>query len=246
MDSRAIVSISIVSHGHGEFVSALLRDIAVHRTLPMEIILTLNIPEDLPPEIVSLPFPVKVTENSEPRGFAANHNAAFARAEADYFCILNPDVRITEDPFPELIRVLQNPDIGVAGPLVLNTAGKLEDSARQFPTVANITRKIFFGAPEAQCPQNLSYPDWIAGMFMICRSAVFRDIGGFDEGYFLYYEDVDLCWRMRRKGLQVAQSPGARATHDARRTSHRNLRYLIWHFKSMARFFFKRGFSSRT
>lgn len=239
MNSRPILSISVVSHRQGALIGALLKDIAAHCTLPLEVILTLNVPEANFPEMSLLPFPVKTIENPEPKGFAANHNAAFARAGTEYFCVLNPDIRIDDDPFPELIKLLHDPAIGIAGPLIFNSSGQLEDSARGFPTLASIIGKLVFGRSELQYPQDLFYPDWIAGMFMICRQEVFRDAGGFDEGYFLYYEDVDLCWRIRAKGLQVAQSPWARAIHDARRTSHHNLRYLIWHCKSMARFFFK-------
>jgi GT2 family glycosyltransferase len=239
MIPRPVLSISIVSHGQGALISALLNDIAAHCTLPLEVILTLNIPEANPPEIRSWPFPVKITENPGPKGFAANHNAAYAQIESEYFCILNPDVRIETDPFPELIKLLRDPKIGIAGPLIFNTSGQLEDSARRFPTLGGIFRKAIFGRPDPQYPRELIYPDWIAGMFMICRREVFRDVEGFDEGYFLYYEDVDFCWRVRSKGLQVVQSPLVSAIHDARRASHHNLRYLVWHCKSMARFFIK-------
>lgn len=242
MNPRPILSISIVSHGQGALIGALLKDVAAYCTLPLEVILTLNIPEANRPDIRSWPFPVKITENAEPKGFAANHNAACARSEAEYFCILNPDVRIEADPFPELLRLLHDPKIGIVGPLIFNTSGQLEDSARCFPSLAGISRKAIFGRPKPQYPRELFYPDWIAGMFMICRKEVFRDAGGFDEGYFLYYEDVDLCWRVRAKGLQVAQSPLVSAIHDARRSSHHDLRYLVWHCKSMARFFIKTAF----
>jgi N-acetylglucosaminyl-diphospho-decaprenol L-rhamnosyltransferase len=79
--------------------------------------------------------------------------------------------------------------------------------------------------------------DWVAGMFMLFRSEAFRRVGGFDERYFLYYEDADICRRLRRIGHDVKLETGARATHAARRESHRNARYLSWHLASMLRFF---------
>ena len=82
-------------------------------------------------------------------------------------------------------------------------------------------------------------------MFMVFRATVFRELGGFDERYFLYYEDVDLCWRLHRKKLRAAILPTVRATHDARRTSHRSLRYLRWHTASMLRFFARRALARR-
>ena len=77
---------------------------------------------------------------------------------------------------------------------------------------------------------------------MLLRSSTFESIGGFDERYFLYYEDVDLCARLRLLGLEVAQTPGAFVTHHARRASHRDLRYLRLHARSMIKFFLSRPF----
>ena len=153
------------------------------------------------------------------------------------------DVRLDQDPFAMLLSVLSDSTIGVAAPLILNPAGAIEDSARRFPTPASILRKVLFKRPTADylIEDTTVFPDWVAGMFMVFRSELYRMVGGFDEGYFLYYEDADLCWRLRRKGYEVALLPAARVVHAARRTSHRNLRHLGWHLSSMLRFFTKRA-----
>lgn len=242
MKQQPVISISIVSHQQGALVGALLPDIAAHCTTPLEVILTLNKPETLPFDVASFPFPVRVVNNTTVKGFGTNHNAAFALAGAAHFCVLNPDIRFTQDPFPALIALLADQSVGVAAPLIVNPAGGIEDSARRFPTPAGIIRKAFFGTPGPDYPLNQTplHPDWVAGMFMVLRSEIFHAAGGFDEGYFLYYEDVDLCWRLQRRQLRVVLLPEVRATHDARRASHRKLRYLLWHSKSMLRFFAKR------
>lgn len=246
MNQKPVISISIVSHQQGALVTALLSDIAAHCTLPLEIILTLNVPEILAFDVGAYPFPVKIIRNTTRRGFGANHNAAFVHAGAAHFCVLNPDIRITQDPFPRLIELLADHSVGVVVPLIVNPAGGIEDSVRRFPTPAGILRKLLrrSPSPEYVLGEAPVYPDWVAGMFMVFPAPVFRSLGGFDEGYFLYYEDVDLCWRMGGRGWRAALQPGVRATHDARRASHRNLRYLLWHIKSMLRFFFK-SFSGR-
>jgi hypothetical protein len=87
--------------------------------------------------------------------------------------------------------------------------------------------------------------DWIAGMFMLFPAAVFAKLGGFDEAYFLYYEDVDLCSRLRAQGREVLVSSGVSVIHDARRASHRNPKYLRWHLSSMLRFFLHHFFRQR-
>jgi len=84
----------------------------------------------------------------------------------------------------------------------------------------------------------------VAGMFMLIPTKIFQRIGGFDERYFLYYEDVDLCARLRVSGHVVRFCPNARVVHEARRQSHRSLRYLRWHITSMLRFFFSSAYLS--
>ena len=242
MHGRPEVSISIVSHGQAALVADLLADLQQHCATAIEAILTLNIPEDLPFRPDDFAFPVRVIENSKVQGFGANHNGAFRHAGADYFCVLNPDIRIERDPFPELITVFQDASIAVAAPMVVSPSGTVEDSARRFPTPLSIISKLWSRAPrlDYQPGSSPAFPDWVAGMFMLFRSAAFREAGGFDERYYLYYEDVDLCWRLRRARLQVVQLPSARVIHAAQRASHRNLRYLRWHVTSMVRFFLKR------
>ena len=80
-------------------------------------------------------------------------------------------------------------------------------------------------------------PDWAAGMFMLFRSDAFRRVNGFDENYHLYYEDVDICARLRAAGLCVVVDPRAQVVHFGGRRSHREMRYLRWHLASMMRFF---------
>ncbi|MBY0271413.1 MAG: glycosyltransferase family 2 protein [Burkholderiales bacterium] len=243
MKQQPVISISIVSHQQGALVAALLQDIAAHCAMPLEVILTLNQPEALPFDVASFPFPVKIVSNVIPKGFGANHNAAFALTGGAHFCVLNPDIRITQDPLPALIELLADQSVGAVAPLIVNTAGGIEDSARKFPTPAGILKKAWFGssALDYGVGEAVLYPDWIAGMFIMFRAETFRAAGGFDEGYFLYYEDVDLCWRLKREQLRAALLPTVRAIHDARRSSHRRLRYLLWHIKSMLRFFAKRA-----
>jgi hypothetical protein len=243
MNQRPLVSVSIVSHLQGALVAVLLKDIATHCNMPLEVIVTLNMPEPLLFDTGDYSFPVRIVTNSERQGFGANHNAAFRVACGEHFCVLNPDIRIDANPFPPLIDLLENLSIGVAAPLIVSPMGGIEDSARRFPTPAGILAKAIFGARDPDYPigSELLYPEWVAGMFMLFRSEVFRDSKGFDEDFFLYYEDVDLCWRLQRKGLKPVVQPAVRVVHDARRTSHRNLRYMSWHGSSMMRFFLKRA-----
>jgi GT2 family glycosyltransferase len=115
----------------------------------------------------------------------------------------------------------------------------IEDSARRFPTPVSILRKAVARRAEVDYPikDETIYPDWVAGMFMVFPHEVFAALGGFNERYFLYYEDVNLCARLMLAGKRVALCPSASAIHDARRQSLRSLRYLRWHLSSMMRYF---------
>jgi GT2 family glycosyltransferase len=238
---RPLVTISIVSHGHGPLVKQTLSDLA-QLSVPIEVLLTLNIPESPSSQICESRIPVRRIDNRTPRGFGANHNSAFAQSAGTYFCVINPDVRIKRDPFPVLLDCLEDPSIGVVAPCVTAVDGALEDSARNFPTLFRLFAKALGAQQVAKLPlKGVGFPDWIAGMFMLFPRHAFERVGGFDEAYFLYYEDVDICARLHRAGYRVAYCADAAIIHDARRQSRRELRYMRLHLRSMLRFLMRRA-----
>ncbi len=236
----ADISISVVSHSQIVLVAELLNDLALFcRDLNIEFILTLNLMEKLPFSVDKFPYPIKVIRNVSPLGFGANHNQAFRHATGLYFCVINPDIRLSGNPFCNLIRVFADSTVGVAAPLVLGGDGAVEDSARHFPSPLKILCKAIGGCGGSDYVINTVpiYPDWVGGMFMLFPRHVFEQLHGFDERYFLYYEDVNLCGRLRLLDYKVALHPSSQVVHHARRSSHRNLQYLHWHLSSMMRFF---------
>jgi len=237
-----LISISIVSHGHTKFLAPLLDDLRKHRSTQIEVILTLNVEESLPFDPNSFPFPVRVIRNASPRGFAANHNSAFRSTHGEYFCVLNPDMRLNADPFPVLLGELKDKSVGVVAPLILGPDGSTEDSARPFPTVSSLLCKALGLEPRQyyEIGNQTFSPDWVGGMFILLRRDAFAAVGGFDEGYYLYYEDVDLCARLRLKGYDIRLVPTTSAVHFARRQSRRDMKYMLWHLHSMTRYLLSR------
>lgn len=234
------VVVSVVSHGQGNLLRGLLSDIHEHwKPHGLHLVLTKNLREDTPSEIERLAFPTRVVQNRCPTSFAANHNAAFALFDSDIFCVVNPDIRCPTDPMPALLGTLAQPDVALAAPLAKSPAGVVEGSARRRITPWRIALRIAGLArrPDYDISQSPVYPDWVAGMFMALRSEDFASLGGFDERYRLYCEDADLCMRLWAAGRRVALVPEAFVVHDARRDSHRQLRYLSWHVSSLLRFF---------
>lgn len=235
------LSVSIVSHLQAAMVRELLGDLDLYcHDYPLEVILTLNVPEPLDFDLSGFHFPVVLQNNASPKGFGANHNQAFGVASGDLFGVLNPDIRFSANPFPALIACLADHTVGVAAPLVLSAEGAVEDSARRFPTPFKIICKALGGCKGVDYPisKRELRPDWVGGMFLLFRRAVYQQLGGFDQRYFLYYEDVDLCARLGLTGLKVVLSPAAQVVHHAQRSSRRKLKYLAWHVQSMLRFFF--------
>ena len=234
------ISISVVSHLQIELVAQLLADINAHCAgSRLEVLLTLNLTEHLPFELTEYAFPVILIRNAAPKGFGANHNQAFRYATGRYFCVMNPDIRLGSNPFELLLTCFTDTSVGVVAPLVLGENGEVEDSARRFPTPLTIMWKASgrCKGTDYAIGSDPFHPDWVGGMCMVFPRAMFENLGGFDERYFLYYEDVDLCARLRLLGYEVLVSPQATVTHHAQRTSRHSLTYLRWHLKSMMRFF---------
>lgn len=238
-----MISISIVSHGQGDLVGEVLVDLEQYaESLHFELILTTNIPERLPFSAEDFSYPLKMVENTAPKGFGANHNAAFRLAMGEWFCVLNPDIRMPVNPFPVLLAEIERQQAAVVAPAVLTPSGAIEDSIRRFPTPRSLAGKLLgrSGGRYSFLVEDKAFPaDWVGGMFMLFRAEDYRRVGGFDEGFFLYYEDVDICTRLWKGGRRVLACPGAQVIHDARRASRRNLRYMRWHAASMARYFGK-------
>jgi GT2 family glycosyltransferase len=240
MSPRKWLTVSVVSHGHGGHVASLLEDLDRYCDPDsLEVILTVNIPEALPFKGSDFRYPLTVTGNLRPKGFGANHNAAFRSASGSGFCVLNPDVRFSRDPFGPFRSRMEDPRLGVLAPLVTDHAGRVEDSARRMPTPARILRRILDRRREEgyDVGSPLVEPDWIAGIFMLFPAHVFREAGGFDERYHMYCEDVELCTRLRLLGYRIVQDRSVRVVHDARRDSHRKWNHLAWHVQSLTRFF---------
>lgn len=224
-------TVSIVSHGQRALVESLLFDLARLRPpLLAHLIVTRNRPEpaiEIPPD---LDLPITIIENDESASFGANHNSAFRACETDWFVIMNPDIRLLEDPFPALLAAT-GPGVGLVAPHVLEPDGRLADSARELVTLPRlIARKLSF---EHQGPD--AHPAWFAGMFLAVHRKAYTEIGGFDEGYHMYCEDVDLCARLRLAGWTLRLAEHARVVHDAQRASRRSLRHMGWHLASLWR-----------
>ena len=160
-----MVTVSIVSHNQGEMIAYLLSDLERFPEVE-KVIITYNKPEQeitIPSKLQSI---VKIIHNATAKGFGANHNSAFKHCSSPFFCILNPDIRIENNPFPELLSTLKNETTFVAAPLILNAQGGVEDSFRKFPTPWRLLKRKFNKSNLDQNKINTNY-QWLAGMFLL-------------------------------------------------------------------------------
>lgn len=224
------MAVSVVSHGHGAMLHEMLHALsALHSPVITRVVVTLNMPEPDPPAPPQgWPFALQIIRNVRRQGFGMNHNQALADAREALVCILNPDVSWgVRDPFAVLARVAMGAGVGCAYPEQRNAADCLQDCERELPTPQALWMRYIRGRVETRV-------DWVNGACMVLPRQAWEAVGGFDEGYFMYCEDVDLCLRLRLAGLALTRAP-VQVRHDGQRASHRGIRALGWHIRSLLR-----------
>jgi GT2 family glycosyltransferase len=181
-------------------------------------------------ERVKIQFPnVVLTINPQNVGFAAAINRVLDFSSAPYAMLLNPDSIVQKGFFKKLLDFLEaNPDVGVVGPKILNEDGTVQGSARSFPTAMTalfgrnsflskyfpnnkITSKnILTTQSDGRTPFTVG---WVSGACMMIRKRALQKVGTLDEGFFMYWEDADLCKRMWIRGWKVVYCPHAAVIH---------------------------------
>jgi N-acetylglucosaminyl-diphospho-decaprenol L-rhamnosyltransferase len=225
--NRPLITISIVSHGQLALVRPLLEQLDRHaRSMIDKVVLTLNISE---PDLLagmSCGIDIERIENAQPLGFGANHNQAFARCGSAWFLVLNPDIRLDADVLSPLVAQAEA-DSGLLTPRILEPGKPAPEQHRALLTPLEILRRRKPGYARPPVPA------WIPGLFMLFRSTAYAQVGGFDERFFMYGEDFDICARLRLAGWKLQVGEELTARHDAQRESHRSKRYLYWHVSSL-------------
>jgi O-antigen biosynthesis protein len=167
-------------------------------------------------------------------GFGKACNVGAKSAAGTYLLFLNPDTEVSQNTLSESVALLRaRPDVGLLGPEILNPDGTLQVSCRRsFPTPAIAFYRLFglsriFPKSKKFGQYNLSYldpkqeceVDAVSGSFMCMPRALFQDIGGFDEAFFMYGEDLDICFRVKEKGYKVWYTPRTQIIHFKGRSS---------------------------
>lgn len=183
-------------------------------------------------------------------GAAANRGVAATRSELILVC--NPDLSVIPGALTEMVRALDSdPTIAVVGPLIRTPEGDRYPSARQFPSMIDAAGHAMLGQFAPQNPFTRAYQhadlalevdtvspvDWVSGSCFLVRREAFEQVGGFDERYFMYLEEVDLCWRLGKVGWRVVYAPAAVVNHQQGVSTNRHpYRMILEHHRSLLRF----------
>jgi len=200
-------------------------------------------------------FPwVRLLSNQSNRGFTAANNQGISCSTGRYLLLLNPDTEVVGDALSTMLSYMEShPDIGLLGPQLRYNDGTLQSSRRRFPTLATafvestILQGLFAHSPILQRYYMLDTPDdatqdvdWVVGAAMLVRRQVVDQVGGMDEAFFMYSEELDWCRRIKEAGWRVIYFPQACIVHHEGKSSEQALalRHISFH-SSKVRYFRK-------
>ncbi len=219
----AVVSVVVVSYNSRDH----LRTCVAHLVeLPsVEVIVVDNDSTDGTLDTVT-DLPLTVIRRAENGGFAAGCNDGWRAARSPYALFLNPDASIDEGSLDALVAALGDPSIGAVAPRIERPDGSLAWSQRRFPRLrSTFARALFLHRlfPRATWSDEIirderayrvpGSPEWLSGACLLVRGSALEEIGGWDDGFFLYGEDIDLCRRLRNSGYDLRYEPSAVARH---------------------------------
>jgi hypothetical protein len=185
-------------------------------------------------------------------GFGKAHNLILEKLNSKYHLLLNPDIEFIATIIPILISQLEkDKDVAFATPKVLYPNHENQYVCRRHPTFFDLINRRVKISPKAIFKneyrnQDLTkpiYPDFIHGCFMLFKTAIFKELKGFDERYFLYMEDADICREIDRLGKKKLYFPDVQIVHHHQKGSAKNLKLFWYHASSAIKYFLKWGFN---
>ena len=240
------VAAIVVTHGEAQELGRCLESLEPQVD---ELVVIANLPGTRSPP---LPPRARLIENERPRGFAANANLGASVTDAEFVVLANPDTEAS----PGAVGVLGDfaagdPRCGVAGPQLRYPDGSWQPSRRRFPTISGtlvrrtplrmVLRPYERQRSHYHLDERPSHPvqaDWMLGAFLLLRREMLDQLGGFDERFRLYGEDIDLCYRAAKAGWERWYVPEAVVVHRHLAVTDRRLltRRTLWHWRGIARF----------
>ena len=250
------VSATVVMYGGAEETRRCLNSLVQYTTgVDLSLYLVDNASPDGALEALKqgpLPPELHIMAMKENRGFGAGHNAVLPLLDSDYHAVVNPDIEIDSDVLAGMAQwMAARPDVAIATPQLMNPDGTEQYTAKRRPALLPLlARQLplpFLRGSERHYLMLDDYPtrptdiEFCSGAFFMIKTEVFKQMGGFDESYFMYVEDADITQKALRYGRAVFL-PQYRVIHGWHRAAHRKPRQFMWQLRSMLRYFRKWGF----
>lgn len=228
--------ISVVSHKQNNLTNEFLASLdkyLISGASELLVVITQNITDNVP---IYEPrkFNLLVKYNLQARGFGENHNHVYEQYRPSLFMIMNPDVKLESELCLNDVYDISMRNPGIYSPVVLEPSGEVADFRRKDLTFSNLLRRMFLRTNEDE------QFDWFAGMSMFVTGEVFEALSGFDERFYMYVEDCDMCMRARSRGFSVEVIDNIQVVHDARRASRKNIKAFTYHIMSLLKYWLKK------
>jgi GT2 family glycosyltransferase len=248
------LSVITVTHNHAAYINGYLKSLLPQvKQLGGEVIIVDNQSDDESGDIIQQYPEVHLYINRERRGFAANNNFGMANARGRYLLLLNPDTEVLPGAIEKLVCFMDNhPEVGLCGAKLFFPDGRFQPSARRFPTLGSVVarrtpfrvllrnsrfnrRHLMLNLEHNSQPQEV---DWLLGACLMVRREILKEVGPFDEGFYLYVEDIDWARRIHKAGWKICYVPTAQIIHHHQAISDKRLlSYRSWlHTCSMVRY----------
>jgi N-acetylglucosaminyl-diphospho-decaprenol L-rhamnosyltransferase len=250
----AALSVLVVNHNAGPFLARCMDSVrAAAEDIAVEMVVVDNASTDESVERITDEGEIRVLRNPANRGFARAANQGIRATSAPLVLLLNPDAEVVGGTLAALAKVAgEHPRAGAIGALVRNPDGSVQPSARRVPGLGEALAHAFLGPvwPENRWTRSYTMAgwdraserevEWVSGSAMLLRREALDEVGPFDEGYFMYVEDVDLCTRLRGAGWKVLFSPELEVVHQIGvSTKGQRGRMAFAHSDSIYRYFAK-------
>jgi GT2 family glycosyltransferase len=258
------LSIIVVAMNHLRCLNKMLQSlfITASPTYTFEVILIDNCSKDGTIEFVKKYYPkVRIIQNEKIRGFAENNNIGYKYSKGNYIFISNPDIIFTDGSIDELINYFdKNQSIGILCPKLLNPDKTFQPSIRKFHTIKFLLKRLLTLGNDLSNNRSVNEyllndldrrhiqtVDWALGAALLLKRSTYDKLQGFDECYFLYVEDEDLCLRCWVNGEPVVYFPKCFLIHEHQRASKSKItKKTFYHIRSLIYFFYKHGLRNKT
>lgn len=239
-----MVSIIILSYNTKDLLRLCLTSLQKHIThVEYEVIVVDNNSSDDSVQMLKKEFPsVRLVESDRNLGFSKGINLGSEHAKGDFLLFLNSDCEFLHNDLSAMVTFLaDHPEVGVTGGKMENNDGTLQRSYSKFYGLKDIAIMLF-GREKVELLMQKSdkeqETDWVSGGFMLIRSEIFKKIKGFDEHIFMYTEDMELCYRVKKLGFKVYYVPSSTVRHEGQGSSDRS--FAVIHIFKGIKYFYKK------